>query len=214
MKNCLILLSALCVNIAAAQTTDNWTLKKDNDGVRIYTADYKNSKIKALKVECAFDATPAAVTAAVMDIKNSKQWIYSTETAYVVKRVSPSDIYYYTLIKMPLTVSNRDYVGHLVVHQDLKTKMVTINGSCVEGFVPKKKDVVRVLNSPAKWVLSPQGPNRVKVVYTLHADPGGNIPAGLVNMFATKAPSETFQKLKVELQKPMYKHAKLAYVKD
>ena len=214
MKNCLTLLFALCINAAPAQTTDNWTLKKDNDGVRIYTADYKNSKIKALKVECEFDATPTAATAAVMDIKNSKQWIYSTETAYVVKRVSPSDIYYYTLIKMPLTVSNRDYVGYLVVHQDPKTKVVTIIGSCVEGFVPRKKDAVRVLNSPAKWVLTPQSTNRVKVVYTLHADPGGSIPAALVNMFTTKAPSETFQKLKTELKKPMYKHAKLVYVKD
>jgi hypothetical protein len=214
MKNCLILLAALCVNLAAAQTTDSWTLKKDNDGVKIYTADYKNSKIKALKVECEFDATPTAVTAAVMDIKNSKQWIYSTETAYVVKRVSPSDIYYYTLIKMPLTVSNRDYVGHLVVHQDPKSKVVTINGSCVAGFVPKKDKTVRVLNSPARWVLTPEGTNRVKVVYILHADPGGSIPSGLVNMFATKAPSETFQKLKAELQKPMYRDAKLSYVKD
>jgi hypothetical protein len=208
----LLLLS--CVTIAAAQTTDNWTLKQDNDGVKIYTADYANSKIKALKVECDLDATPAAVTAAVMDIKNSKSWIYSTETAYVVKRASPSDIYYYTMIKMPWPVQNRDYVGHLVVHQDPKTKVVTIHGLCVAGMMPKKDKVVRVLNSPATWLLTPEGPGRVKVVYTLHADPGGSIPASLVNMFATKAPSETFQKLKVELKKPMYRNATLAYVKN
>ena len=214
MNKIFAVLMALCVNIAAAQTTDQWTLKQNKDGVKIYTADYANSKIKALKVECEFDATPAAVTAAVMDIKNSKSWIYSTESAYVVKRASPSDIYYYTLIKMPWPVQNRDYVGHLVVHQDAKTKAVTINGSCVAGMVPKKDKAVRVLNSPAKWLLTPEGSGRVKVVYTLHADPGGSIPSGLVNMFATKAPSETFTKLKVELQKPMYKNAKLAYVKD
>ena len=208
----LLLLS--CVNIAAAQTTDNWTLKQDNDGVKIYTADYANSKIKALKVECEFDSTPAAVTAAVMDIKNSKSWIYSTETAYLVKRTSPSDIYYYTMIKMPWPVQNRDYVGHLVVHQDPKTKVVTINGLCVAGMVPKKNKAVRVLNSPATWLLTPEGSGHVKVVYILHADPGGSIPASLVNMFATKAPSETFQKLKVELKKPMYKNATLAYVKN
>ena len=204
----------LYVNIAAAQTTGGWTLKQDKDGVKIYTADYTDSKVKALKVECALDATPAAVTAAVMDIKNSPKWVYSTQTAYVVKQASSSEVYYYTLIKMPWPVQNRDYVGHLVAHQDPKTRVVTIDGSCVAGFVPKKDKAVRVLNSPAKWVLTPEGTNRVKVVYTLHADPGGSIPSGLVNMFAAKAPSETFQKLKVELQKPMYKDAKLAYVKD
>ena len=214
MKNCLIFLFALCVNIAAAQTDDAWTLKQDKDGIKIYTADVKDSKIKALKVESEFDATPAAVTAAIMDIKGSKRWIYSTETAYVIKRSSPSDIYYYTMVKMPWPVKNRDFVGHLVVKQDPKTKVVTINGSCVPGMVPKKKNAVRVLNSPARWVLTSEGKGRVKVVYTLHADPGGSLPTGLVNMFATKGPSESFKKLRVELRRPAYKNVKIGYVKD
>jgi hypothetical protein len=81
-------------------------------------------------------------------------------------------------------------------------------------MVPKKDKTVRVLNSPARWVLTPEGANRVKVIYTLHADPGGSIPAALVNMFATQGPAETFKKLRVELQRPAYKNAKLAYVKD
>ncbi|MBS1528307.1 MAG: lipid-binding protein, partial [Bacteroidetes bacterium] len=51
MKTLFIILFALGVSIAAAQTTDNWTLKQSNDGIKIYTADVANSKIKALKVE-------------------------------------------------------------------------------------------------------------------------------------------------------------------
>ncbi|HWD87041.1 MAG TPA: START domain-containing protein [Mucilaginibacter sp.] len=214
MKKFFILLFVLSVNIAAAQTTDSWTLKQDKDGVKIYTADVQDSKIKALKVESEFNATPSAVVAAVMDIKGSKRWIYSTQTAYVIKRSSPSDIYYYSLIKMPWPVANRDFVGHLVVKQDPATKAVTINGSCVAGMVPKKGKTVRVLNSPAQWLITPEGAKRVKIIYTLHADPGGSIPSGLVNMFNTKAPSQTFKKLRVELKRPQYKNAKLGYVKN
>lgn len=204
----------LGVNIAAAQTDDNWTLKQDKDGVKIYTEKVPDSKIKALKVESEFDATPTALTAAIMDIKGSKRWIYSTQTAYVIKRSSPSNIYYYTLVKMPWPVANRDFVGHLVVKQDPATKVVTINGSCVPGMVPKKKKTIRVLNSPAQWVITPDGAKHVKVIYTLHADPGGSIPAALVNMFNTKAPSQSFKKLRIELQRAVYKDAKLGYVKD
>ena len=214
MKTFFILFCALWVNIAAAQSNDDWTLKQDNDGIKIYTKKVPDSKIKALKVETVFDATPSAVAAAVMDIKGSKRWLYHTESAYVVKRRSQSDIYYYTMIKMPWPVKNRDYVGHLVVKQNPATKVITIDGLCVAGMVPKKDKAIRVLNSPARWVLTPDGVNRVRVVYTLHADPGGSIPAGLVNMFATQGPSESFKKLRVELQKPAYKNVKLAYVKD
>jgi hypothetical protein len=188
--------------------------KKNKDGVKIYTENVPDSKIKALKVECELDATLSGVVAAVMDIKNSKRWIYRTASAYVIKRPSPSDLYYYSLIKMPWPVANRDFVGHLTVKQDPATKVVTINGSCVAGMVPKKSKVVRVTNSPARWLLTPEGASRVKVIYTLHADPGGTIPVWLVNMFITQAPSQTFSKLKVELKRPTYKHAKLAYVKN
>lgn len=214
MKNFLVLLFVLCVNIAAAQTDDTWTLKQNKDGIKIYTADVANSKIKALKVECELNATLSQVVAAVMDIKHSKDWVYRTETAYVIKRSSPSDLYYYTLVKLPWPVTNRDYVAHLKVTQNAETKVVTIYVPCVGGMVPAKKKAIRVTNSTARWLLTPEDAGRVKIVYTLHTDPGGEIPAWLTNMFITQAPSQTFSKLETELKKPMYKNAKLAYIKN
>ncbi|HVS91318.1 MAG TPA: START domain-containing protein [Mucilaginibacter sp.] len=212
MKTFFITLLTLCAGIAAAQTTDNWTLKQSNDGNKIYTADVANSKIKALKVECELTATLSQVVAAVMDIKHSKRWVYRTETAYVVKRSSPSDLYYYTLVKMPFPVSNRDYIARLKVTQNPATKVVTIEVPCVTGMVPPKNGAVRVTNSAARWVLTPERAGRVKIDYTLHTDPGGSIPAWLTNMFITQAPSQTFEKLKQ--QTPMYKNVKLSYIKN
>jgi disulfide oxidoreductase YuzD len=214
MKKFFVLLFVLSVNIVAAQTDNNWALKQDKDGVKIYTAKVPDSKVKAIKVECELDATLSQAVAVVMDIKNSKRWVYRTASAYIIKRSSPSDLYYYSLVKMPFPVSNRDFIAHLIVKQDPKTKVVTIDGPCVANMVPQKKKVVRVTNSTGRWLLTPDGANHVKIVYTLHADPAGSIPSWLTNMFITQGPSQSFKKLKVEIQKPVYKNAKLAYVKN
>ncbi|HZX57759.1 MAG TPA: START domain-containing protein [Mucilaginibacter sp.] len=214
MKKLLIILFALCVNIAAAQTNDTWTLKQSNDGIKIYTANVPDSKIKALKVECELNATLSQIVAAVMDIKHSKSWVYRTASAYVIKQASPSDLYYYTLVKMPWPVTNRDYIAHLKATQNAETKVVTIEVPCVTGMMPQKKKAVRVTHSTAQWLLTPEGAGRVKIVYTLHTDPGGDIPAWLTNMFITQAPSQTFTKLKALVQKPLYKNAKLSYIKN
>jgi hypothetical protein len=214
MKNLFILLFTLCVNIAAAQTDDTWALKQDKDGIKIYTAKVPDSKIKALKVECELNATLSQIVAAVMDIKHSKTWVYRTASAYVIKQSSPSDLYYYTLVKMPWPVTNRDYIAHLRTTQNAATKVVTIEVPCVGDMMPRKKNAVRVTHSAAQWVLTPEVAGRVKLVYTLHTDPGGSVPAWLTNMFMTQAPSQTFTKLKAVLQKPMYKNAKLAYIKN
>jgi hypothetical protein len=207
-----VLLFLLFANCAIAQTSDGWVLKDNDDGVKIYTRPVENSKVKAIKVECQFDATLSQLVAVLMDVKNSEEWLYHTSSNYIVKQVSPADIYYYSMVEMPWPISNRDFIAHLIVSQDATTKVVTINAPCIADMVPVKSGVVRIANSNGKWVLTPVNNDRVKVVYTLHADPGGSIPAWLTNLFVTQGPRQSFRKLKVHLQKPVYKNVKLAYI--
>jgi hypothetical protein len=210
--NKLTLLLLLLTNCALAQTRNNWALKENNDGVKIFTRDIENSKIKAIKVECQLNATLSQLVSVLMDVNSSEEWLYHTASNYIVKQVSPSELYYYSLVEMPWPVSNRDFIAHLTVSQDAVTKVVTIDAPCVADMVPVKAKVVRIANSKGKWVISPLSKSQVKVVYTLHADPGGIIPAWITNLFVTQGPSQSFKKLKVHLQKAVYKNVKLDYI--
>ena len=91
-------------------------------------------------------------------------------------------------------------------------KVVTINGPAVPGFVPEKEGIVRVNNSTGKWVITPLAQNQIKVEYTIHVDPGGTLPAWLVNMFATQAPMQMFKNLKEQLKKPVSRGTALAFI--
>src|SRR5476649_2256424 len=153
----LTLLFLLLANCALAQTSDNWVLKENNDGVKIYTGEVENSKVKAIKVECQLDATLSQLVAVLLDVKNSEEWLYHTASNYIVKQVSPSELYYYSLVEMPWPVSNRDFIAHLKVSQDAITKVVTIDAPCVYDMVPLKPKVVRIADSKGKWILSPVG---------------------------------------------------------
>jgi hypothetical protein len=208
----LTFLFLLVVNMAFAQADENWVLKTNDDGVKIYTRKVANSNIKAIKVECNFDATPAQLVAVIMDVKNSEDWLYRTSSNYIVKQVSPSELYYYSMIEVPWPITKRDFIAHIKVTQDAATKVITIDAPCVTDMVPVKANVVRVADSKGKWVITPIGDGKVKIVYTLHADPGGSIPAWLSNMFATQGPAESFKKLKIQLKKPAYKNIKLDYI--
>jgi hypothetical protein len=214
MHKRLILLFCIFTNFALAQTTEKWDLKENKDGVKIFTRDIENSKIKAIRVECQLQASLSQVVAALMDIRNSEEWLYHTAGNYMVKQVSPAELYYYSLIEMPWPVSNRDFIAHLKVTQDETTKTVTVDAPCVPNMVPVKPNVIRIANSKGKWVLYPVNKQEVKIIYTLHADPGGSIPAWITNLFVTQGPSQSFKKFKVHIQKPVYKNAKLDYIID
>lgn len=199
---------------ASASAQNDWKLSADKEGIKIYTSIVSDSKIKAVKVECDLNTTPSQLVAVVMDINSATDWVYHVKSAKLIKQVSPSELYYYSEVSLPWPVANRDFVAHLIVTQDPASKVVTIDGPAVQGFVPVKKGVVRVDNSFGRWVITPVGTGQIHVQYTIHTDPGGAIPAWLVNIFATDAPLKIFEGLKVQLQKPAYKNTALAFVEN
>lgn len=193
----LLIISLLLANRATAQ--NDWKLRTEKDGIRIYSSEVSYSKVKALKVECNFNATPSQLIAVLLDIKNSSKWIYHTKSAKLIKQISPSELFYYSEISLPWPVENRDFVAHLTVTQNHESKVVTMDGPAVPGYVDKIDGIVRIEKSRGQWVITPIAKNEVKVVYTLQVDPGGLLPSWLVNLLATEGPLQTFRNLKTQL---------------
>lgn len=192
---------------------DDWKLKQNKDGIEIYTKPLENSHLKGIKVKCALPVTLSQLVTVIMDVNTAVEWVYSTKSSSLLKKTSPSELYYYSEVSLPWPINNRDFVAHLKVSQDPHSKVVTIDGPVIPNYIPEKKDIIRVRSSYGKWVLTPQK-NNVKIEYTLETDPGGSLPAWLVNLFVAKGPHETFVKLKQQLQKAEYKNATLAFIKE
>jgi hypothetical protein len=191
-----------------------WKLNTEKEGIKIYTSQVPDSKVKAIKVECEVKATEAQLVALLMDVNSSAGWVYHTKSAVLIKHVSPSELYYYSEVSLPWPASNRDFVAHLTVSQNPATKVVTIDGPAVPDMLPAKKGIVRINNSNGKWTITPEGYDKVKVEYTIHVEPGGDIPTWMVNMFATEGPLQIFKKLKLQLEKPVYKNAGVPYIEN
>lgn len=197
-----------------ANAQQNWQLNTETAGMKIYSAVVPNSKVKAIKVECDYNATLSQLITVLLDVKTCTEWVYNTKSCTLLKQVSPSELYYYSEVNIPWPAQNRDFVAHLIVSQNPETKVVTVDGPAIPGMVPLKKGIVRIDHSTGKWTITPTGENKIHVVYTLQVDPGGNIPAWLVNMFAAEGPVQSFKKLRLQLQKPINKDAALAFIKD
>lgn len=190
----------------------DWALKLNKQNIAVYTKNQDNSGHKAIKVECLLNTTLTKMVAVLFDVNAGVEWVYSTKSSTLLKQVSPSELYYYSEVSLPWPVSNRDFIAHLTASQDPVTKIVTIDGPTVYDYVPVKEDIVRVKKSSGKWLLKPYQKGVIKVEYVLETDPGGSLPAWLVNLFVTKGPYETFKKLKEQLNKPKYANAKLPFI--
>lgn len=189
-----------------------WIRKSAKEGITVFTRTDEVSGLKEIRVQCKVPATLSQMVALLMDVHAGKDWVYSTKSATLLKAVSPSELYYYSEVEMPWPLSNRDFIAHLIVSQHPVSRVVTVDGPTVASMVPEKKDIVRVKRSSGRWVLTPLADKMIHVDYTLSVDPGGNIPVWLVNLFATKGPTETFRRLKTQIAKPAYAGITLPYI--
>jgi hypothetical protein len=193
---------------------EDWKLNTSKEGMSVYTKVFPDSKFKAIKVELSLDATLSQLVAVVMDVNTGADWVYATKSSALLKRVSASEVVYYSEVKLPWPIHNRDFIAQLKAVQDPATRVVTIYGPVVPDYMPVKKDIVRVRKSEGKWVITPIAKERIKVEYTIRLDPGGDLPAWLFNMFVTKGPAESFENLKLQLKKPQYANVHLPFITE
>lgn len=199
--------------ISISLTGQSWVLKEEVDGIKVYTRKVENSDIKAIKVECSIEATLSQLTAVLLDIPASNEWVYSTKFCRVQETISNSELIYHSEIDVPWPASNRDFIVRIKLEQDSITKTLTVDGENLPHYLQEQKDVVRIMHTESNWTVTPRN-KYLDIVFTLHVHPGGSIPAWLINLFATRGPLETFQNLKRQVNKPEYKKASFLFLVD
>lgn len=197
----LYLLTLVLTVIANNSRAQEWKLKKESDGIKIYSKTLPNSCIKALKASFVSAGTTAKMESILLDVEGMKDWVYSTKSSTIIKRISKHELIYYSEKEAPWPVSNRDIVVRIKVNRDSASGIMTINLSPLRDHVAIKKNIVRITLSNVTWKITPISNDSVSIVYTAETDPGGNIPAWVINLFSTKGALETFKKLKLLLEK-------------
>lgn len=190
-----------CSVVSTGFSQYKWKLSKDKDGIKVYLAENPKSKFKSIKVECTLSGTFEKLIAVLTDVEHLKDWVYNTKISYLIKKISPYDLYYYTETSIPWPMSNRDAVVHLKIIKDSSQNFMKISSTNENRLVPEKDGKVRVIYSLINWYVTMPTPRTMAIVYTFETDPGGNLPAWLVNSFADKGPYESFKKLSEILKK-------------
>ncbi len=197
-----------------ASAQHDWTLKRDKDGIRVYSRASEHSRFNELKADFTLQARLSELASVMLDVDDHVKWQFSTKNSYLLERISDSELYFYNEISAPWPVANRDLVVHLLISQDPSTRVMTMKADCIPGYRPEHPSIVRVPKSVATWTVTPLQSNTLQVEYQLEIDPGGSVPAWLINMFATKGPYESFRNLREQILLGKYSHAHLPFIND
>ena len=199
------------LNLQAAGL-DDWQLQTNQDGIQVYMRVQPGSRFQEVKVDCEMPGTLAQFVALYSDVANYRNVIRNTRTAYVLRWVSETEFFYYLESQLPALVTNRDLVMRLQFAYTPATHCLQIHTRSVDGLVPVQAGIVRVPNCTGEWQVLALSETRLKITYCFRVDPGGALPAWLVNRLAPVVPYQSFLQLRRSLTLPRYQGHHFAFL--
>ena len=180
---------------------EKWQLIKNEDGIKVYTRRLNDEKFKEVKADFELRATQDQLIAVLQNIPHHKEWSYGTKRSYLINKKNRDTLIYYSEISLPWPLSNRDLVIEFSFKKDTVNKTLLIQAKSIPGILPVNPKLVRVPFSLATWNVKTLSNKMLKVEYTFSTNPGGSLPAWLVNLAASAGPLNSFKKLKAIINK-------------
>jgi hypothetical protein len=183
----------------------NWEEVRNEQQIQVYTRTVEGYAIKELKIVAHFDASAQAFTALLLDVLAQPGYLFSCERTELVQTKGKDEQIYYQQLKMPWPLKNRDGYFRQTTRTNAINKALVFDTKAIGNLYPVKDDFVRVPALTASWTIIPKTANSIIGEYQVILDPGGEVPAWLVNLFIDRAPFETVVNMRKILATGKYK---------
>lgn len=195
-----IMLSMLLflASITTFSQENPWKFVKETNGIKVYFRTVANSNLNEVKIQTTFNSNLSTIVEALRDVNAYREWVYKAAYSYTVKEFNAYEMEYYNKFNFPFPLDDRDVVIHSKIHQNQQTKVVTSVSYAKLDIVPESRNVVRIKDFYSKWTFSAKN-NLVYGEYIFKSNPGGNIPAWLINLSLDEGPTKTIQNFKQQL---------------
>ncbi len=177
-----------------------WELKKDKNGVQVYTRAKSGSTLKEFKGTALIKTSMEEIIGVLSDINSYTEWQHNCLKTYIVKENDDNeDVTVYVLTAAPWPVSDREVIIDNTIVRDADGS-ITMFMKASDKDVPPNEGIVRITYLEGFWKIEPK-PDGVLVTNQVHTDPGGKIPDWLANSTVIDSPFNTLLNLKNLLEK-------------
>lgn len=207
LAGCSVLLSLLSVLPCPVARADNaWEELRFEDGVRVWQRDVDGSSFVEFKGNGRIDASIQMVLAVLHDQDRKVEWLASCRENRLVRAKALGQNVIYNRIKsnFPL-VADRDVVVETRLAHNEERREVRIDVWSIEDkLAPPTDEAVRMPKLELSWTLVAVDDRTTEVTYQVAADPGGMLPAWVVNAVSKEIPFRTISNLRSQVKKSGY----------
>ncbi|MBL4585934.1 MAG: hypothetical protein JKX84_02590 [Flavobacteriales bacterium] len=205
-----ITLSLLLI-IAPAFAQNVWDLKKDKDGIKVYTRSVGGSSMKATKAVTILNCDLHTCVAVLKDIDHLKNLFPDCSVSKKIEQSEMEQIHYLEL-DAPWPVTDRDAAFRLVYRFDSESQSVIVDANPITGKYPEQKGKVRLTTGKGEWRFRQISEQTTEVIYSAHIEPGGSIPMWLANSVVEENPYRMFTNFSELIKLERYRGKKFGFI--
>lgn len=183
-----------CVSVMAQS---DWELKKDINGIRVYTKDVPGASLKAIRAETVFDAPVTNCISVLKDVAGFTTLFPDCYYSERIKNLGDTVQLQYIKLKAPWPVTDRDY-AYRYVFRAMGNGAVKVMSQCLPDAYPHNGSLVRLDKGEGYLLFTPVADGRTRFEYQFHGSAGGSVPGWLANSAVTDSPLkmlENFQQM-------------------
>lgn len=185
----------------AQPTISGWESIANKDGIEVFQRKVPGSSFISFKGVGVVDASIYDVYSVIFDIRNKTELLSNCADYQLLKFKSMGNLVVYTRTQAPIVfISDRDTV--LETKVDFRPESKTIFAGFKKGddtLMPPPDDAVRTKELQGAWTLEVLTPTTTQVTYEVNANPGGLLPAWLVNLGSRRLPLKTLLNLRKQI---------------
>jgi hypothetical protein len=193
----------------------NWDLKRDRDGVQVYTRNVEGSPYDAVRATTIMENIRlSSLVALIMDAEACSNWADRCAESSIHEYISETEQLIYSLNDLPFPVKDRDVLTHTFWSQDPETSAVLLESEATNGIIEEVKGKLRLTEAKVSWNFLPQADGSIQVINEAHVNPGSAFPGWVINMLLVDTPFETMKSFREEVTSPKYADAEFGFVTE
>ncbi len=187
-----VVMAVVCISFV--NTDKPWVKHLDKNGAQVYLRECDNCKIKEFKAQTKVSAPITKTLALLLDFHNYPKWVFTNKGTFQIDKKNADEYIYYTLIDCPKPTEDRDLVVDFKIVEKSDNHCL-IKTSTLPKYVAEKPKIVRVQIFSGTWELVKISESETQVTTTCYSDPGGTVPAWLINTFIVTGPYNTMVRM-------------------
>lgn len=201
----------LLSSISHAQA--EWKLRKEVDGIKVYTRSVDNSKFDEYKVESSLQGSLHQIMSIFKDFSIYPKLFPESSEHKALTNQEKSHIIYMRM-NAPFPATDRDGIFKNTYNYDRTTQHLHAEVECLKDTYQTKEGLIRVIDCNGSWDFFITGKDQLSVSHQFFADPRGFAPAFIVNNKTVNNPIKSIQQLKILLKDSKYNHRRFDFIED